>query len=255
MCFFAFTSGICNLVGFADYINSKLSCALNAAIIVFSAVASINLVGVVALERYLLIVREKGLFNRTYYMIILGLQLINLFSVTICGVFGGFSINSTSVYCIYNTTTWAGVVGTIILALSISSSIFMIYLGYISIMIKRRKLTLQNQNIFPFKAEKIKKDANSTILKSGLIIIVSTITTLPYCILLFISLINPKFLTPLVMTLCTVLSMLNMAINTIIVLRLRTDLWNGLKELFFIKPNDNDIENESIDDYQLAVIS
>jgi hypothetical protein len=243
-CFLVLTSAICNLVGFAGYLDSVFSCTLNAVITIFTVVTSINLVGVVAIERYLLIVKEKTFKNRTYYMYILALQLINLISCIVSGAFDGFSINSTSVYCLFNLTKWSGLVGNIFLTLSIGSSIGMIYFGYIGIMIKRRNITLQNQQIFPFKAEKIRKNANSTIFKSSLIIIASTFTTLPYCVLLFISLINPRFLTPLVGTLCTWSIMFNMIINTIIVLRLRTDLWIEFKALILIKSEISDSDSE-----------
>ncbi|KXN72206.1 hypothetical protein CONCODRAFT_4951 [Conidiobolus coronatus NRRL 28638] len=204
--FVAFTCGICNLVGFADYLNSKLSCTLNAVTIVFTCITSINIVGVVALERYFLIVKDKVLYNNTYYLIVLSLQMIILLSCVISGAFGSFSIGSTSVYCVYDTTTWAGIAGTIIIVLSISISISMTYFSYISIIVKRRKLTLQNQNILPFNAKKIKRDANVTIIKSGLIIFASTFANLPYIVYLFIELIDPKYLTPKIQTICTISS-------------------------------------------------
>jgi hypothetical protein len=254
ICFYSFISGICNLVGFADYLNSNLSCTLNGVISVLIGTTSVNLVGVVALERYLLIVKEKTLYNRTYYLLIISLQLINLISYIVSGVFGGFSINATSVYCIYDFTNWAGIAGTMILALSFSTSITMTYFSYINIMIKRRKLTLQNQKIFPFKADKIKKDANSTIIKSALIIIASTITNLPYNILLFISFISPKLSTPLIQSICSMFNMLNVIINSLIVLRLRTDVWNEFKEFILLKPGNSDADWDSINDYQLINI-
>ncbi|KXN72208.1 hypothetical protein CONCODRAFT_4953 [Conidiobolus coronatus NRRL 28638] len=231
-CFLVLTSAICNLVGFADYLNSMFSCTLNAVITIFTVVTSINLVGVVAIESF---------------------QLINLISCVVSGAFGGFSINSTSVYCLFNLTKWSGLVGNIFLTLSIGSSIGMIYFSYIGIMIKRRNITLQTQQIFPLKAKKIRKNANSTIFKSTLIILASTFTTLPYCVLLFISLINPQFLTPLVGTLCTWSIMFNMIINTIIVLRLRTDLWIEFKVLILIKSDISENDSELENDHNLTV--
>ncbi|KXN72210.1 hypothetical protein CONCODRAFT_4955 [Conidiobolus coronatus NRRL 28638] len=254
-CFLVFTSAISNLISFSAYLDSVFSCSINAILTILTAATSINLVGIVAIERYFLIVKGKPLSNRAYYMLILGLELLNLSSCIFGGTFNGFSINPTSVYCLFDLNNWAGKVGNIIIAISLGISLSMIYFGYINIMIKRRTLTLQNQRIFPFKAEKIKRDANSTIFKSALIIIASTFTNLPYCVLLVITLIYPQFLTPLIGTLCTWSIMFNMIINTTIVLRLRTDLWIELKKLLYIKSDDSDVENDNIDDYQLAIIN
>jgi hypothetical protein len=254
MSFYCFISGICNIVGYSGYLNSKFSCTLNAIIYIFTCVTSINLVGVVALERYLLIVKEIVLHNRTYYIIILSLQFLNLASCLITSIFGSFGISSTSVYCIYDTANWAGISGTMILALSISISIIMTYFSYTNIIIKRRKLTLQNQTVLPFKAKKIRRDANSTIIKSALIIIASTITNLPFNLFLIMEFIDPKFLTPQIQTICTILSMFNMVINSLIILRLRTDLWNKFKEAIFIKSDNSSDSGINIDDYQLTTI-
>jgi hypothetical protein len=252
--FVAFTCGICNFVGFAEYLSFKPSCALNAVSFDFATVSSINIVGVIALERYFLIVKEKVLDSRVYYILIIIIQLINLVSSVISGVFGNFSISSTSVYCIYSTTNWAGIFGTIILLLSISISLSITYFSYINIIIKRRKLSLQNQKILPFKAKKIRRDANSTIFKSALIIIASTIINIPCITYLFIQLIDPKLLTPQIQIIITISCMLNMTINALIVLRLRTDLWNRFKEVIFRKSDSNEDDGVSINDYQLTII-
>jgi hypothetical protein len=252
--FIVFTCGVCNLAGFADYLSSKPSCAFNAIIIVFAAMSSINMVGVISLERYFLIVKERVLHNRTYYMIILSLQLINLVGSITSGVFGTFSISSTSVYCIYDMTNWAGISGTIILVLSIGTSTSITYFSYINIIIKRRKLSLQNQKVLPFKTKKIRRDANVTIIKSALIIIASTISSLPYIIYLFIEIIDPKLLTPRIQAIVTISCMVNMIINALIVLRLRADLWNKFKEAIFIKSDSNEDDSVSINDYQLTII-
>ncbi|KXN72209.1 hypothetical protein CONCODRAFT_4954 [Conidiobolus coronatus NRRL 28638] len=253
-CFYIFTTGICNLVGYADYLNSKFSCTINSIISIFTCVTSINIVGVVSLERYFLIVKEKVLCRKVYYMLILSIQLVNLISCIIGGVFGGFSISATSVFCMFNLNSWAGIAGDIILILSVGTSINITYFSYINIIIKRRKLTLQNQKIFPFKSKKIKREANSTIIKSVLIIIASTFTNIPFNVLLFIALVNPKFLTPQIQAICSTFTMLNMIINALIVLRLRTDIWNEFKEVIFIKNDNSEADGSSIDDYQLADI-
>ncbi|KXN72207.1 hypothetical protein CONCODRAFT_4952 [Conidiobolus coronatus NRRL 28638] len=253
-CFLAFTSGICDIIGFGDYLNSRFTCSLNSVLTIFTAITSINLVGVVALERYLLIIKAKTLNSIVYYKLILGLQLINLANGVVSGTFGGFSISSASVYCMFNLNSWAGIVGSTVLSLSTGTSIFMIYFCYISIMIKRRSSALEIQKLFPLKARKIRNEANSTILKSTLIIIASTFTTIPYCAVMFIKLFNPSFLTPLVAAICLISAMFNMVFNPIIVLRLRIDIWDEIKVLFFIKSDGSDIISNNVDDYQLTIL-
>jgi hypothetical protein len=66
--------------------------------------------------------------------------------------------------------------------------------------------------------------------------------------------IDPKFLTPRIQAICTILSMFNMVINSLIILRLRTDLWNKFKEAIFIKSDNSSDSGINIDDYQLTTI-
>jgi hypothetical protein len=48
--------------------------------------------------------------------------------------------------------------------------------------------------------------------------------------------------------------MFNMIINALIILKLRTDLWNKFKEAIFIKSDDSRDDSASINDYQLTAI-
>jgi hypothetical protein len=187
-------------------------------------------------------------------MFISGLQLINLASGVISGVFSGFSISSTSVYCTFDLYSWAGILGSTVLNVSIGASIFMIYFGYINIMIKRRNSALEIQKLFPLRAKKIRNKANLIILKSTLVIIASSFTTLPYSAILFIPLFNPRFLTPLTTDICILSTMFNMVLNTLIVLRLRLDLWNGLKVLF-LESDNIDLVNGIMSDLQLETLN
>jgi hypothetical protein len=257
-CFLTFITAVCSIAGFAEYLSSRFSCSLNPVLTIFTAIGSINLVGLVALERYLYIIKQKTLNSKTYYMLILGLQFINLVSGAVSGVFGGFSISSASVYCIYNLDSLAGILGSAELNLSIGASIFMIYFGYINIMIKRRNLALEMEKLFPSKAKKIRSEANSTIIKSTLIIIASTFTSIPYCAVHFISLVNRSFLTPLVSAISILSTLFNMIFNPIIILRLRIDLWCELKALLFANSDnsdrDDDIYNYRANNYQLRII-
>jgi hypothetical protein len=216
--------------------------------------ASINLVGLVALERYLYIIKQKTLNSKTYYMLILGLQFINLLSGAISAAFGGFSISSSSVYCIFNLDNWAGILCSTVLNLSIGTSIFVIYFSYVNIMIKRRNLALEIEKLFPSKAKKIRSEANSTIIKSTLIIIASSFTSIPYCAVLFIILFNPSILTPLAAAISILFTLFNMVFNPAIVLRLRIDLWCELKALFITESNNSDNDNYRACDYQLRII-
>jgi hypothetical protein len=252
-CFLAIITAICNMIGYAEYLNSRFSCSLNSVLTIFTAIGSINLVGLVALERYLLIVKQKILKNKIYYMLILGLQFINLASGAVSGAFGGFSIGSASVYCMLNLDSWAGIFGSIVLNLSTGASIFMIYFGYVNIMIKRRNIALETQKLFPSKAKKIRSEANSTIIKSTLIIIASTFTTIPYSAILFITIFNPIFLTPLVAAICILSAMFNMIFNPIIVLKLRIDLWYELKALIFGKSDNINSDSDSDSDVDIDI--
>lgn len=231
-------SAVFDLLGLASWMPPKISCNANAILYILAFVTEVNFVAIVAIERYALIVHHKKLKIMHYILILIVLFSLNIASCTVAYLNNGFSVHPTAVYCLFDLYTRGGKLGISILAVSMFSCIIIIYYTYTIIMIKRRRDLLNMRELFPLKSKQIQNQANTTILKSLSLILASTITNTQYSVLTIMSLIRPEFYTTIIDTICTACILLNIVMNTLLLLGMRPDLLDELKSRFHIKLNN-----------------
>ncbi|KXN68461.1 hypothetical protein CONCODRAFT_9259 [Conidiobolus coronatus NRRL 28638] len=224
-----FPSALTDLLNLPQYNPANLNCNVNAILYTLLFGTEINLVALVAIERYLLIIHDIVLKERYYYLILAGFFAINISSCMVSLHFDGFSLHPTGVYCLFNLNNFGGKLGISIVAVSVLSAQVIIYYCYIRIMFTRRSAMLKIRDWCPSKYDEITKQANNTIFRASLVILTSTITTIPYCILTIIGLANPSFFTIIVDFIMTILILLNIIMNTLLLLIMRADILEKLK--------------------------
>jgi hypothetical protein len=240
-----------NIINFQYNLSYSWSCNLTATICLIGFITSINLVGLIALERCLLICYQTKIKEIYYWIILLIFILINVSSIVISWLHHGFTILPASMYCMFDVNTRAGRITGIITLLLALVSVAMVFVGYIKISLKRAQESKQSQIELGLNPAVVKKTMRSTIIKSMIIIFVSCLNNGPYCILVVISLFEPKFLTPLIDCISTSCLMLNLCLNTIIVLHMRPGLFKeilnylGYKNLFSIDSRHNEDDSQS----------
>jgi hypothetical protein len=224
-----FPSALTDLINLPQYNPANLNCNVNAILYTLIFGTEINLVALVAFERYLLILHDIVLRERYYYLILFGFFVINITGCMVALNFDGFSLHPTGVYCLFNLSNFGGRLGISILAISILSAQSIIYYCYIRIMFTRRSAMLKIRDWCPSKYEEITKRANDTIIRASLVVLTSTITTIPYCILTILGLANPIHFNITVDFIMTILILLNIVMNTLLLLFMRADILEKLK--------------------------
>ncbi|KXN67096.1 hypothetical protein CONCODRAFT_10916, partial [Conidiobolus coronatus NRRL 28638] len=187
-----------NMINFQYNLSYTWSCNLAATICLIGFITSINLVGLIALERCLLICYQTKIDEIYYWIMLIIFILINIGSIVISWLSNGFTILPASMYCMFDVKVKAGRITGIITLLLALVSVSMVFIGYIKISLKRAQESKQSQIELGLNPVEVRKTMRSTIIKSMVIIFVSCLNNGPYCILVVISLFEPSFLTPLV---------------------------------------------------------
>jgi hypothetical protein len=196
---------------------------------------SIYCVGIISLERCLLIVYKKEYTEKFYYYILGGLSFINLIAAIQAWVLDGYTLFPLSLYCFYNLKTPGGFAGSVLMVLSVGIADTLLFVCYPMICFSRRRQSQTAQLELGLDPEKVRVDVNRTIFKSFVIIFASALTNGPYMVILIITWFNPDFLTPTIDFFQTVIIVSNMLLNTIILLNIKPELLKSLKEMWGIK--------------------
>ncbi|KXN68462.1 hypothetical protein CONCODRAFT_9260 [Conidiobolus coronatus NRRL 28638] len=219
---------ICCLLNLDGYLKYKLGCHLVYLFIILVDLTSFNLTGIVALERYLIIVRGVKLSNNYLFLIIGVFTIINVSGCVIGIYYDSIGILPAAVYCFLKYDNIGGISSQIIALFSNATSVSMIYFCYMKIMMQRVVQLGELRELFPGKYESITKQRNMTIIKSSILILTSTIANAPYLLITVISMFHPDLFTPLLDTIRTAFVMLNMVTNSLLLLVMRSDLLNEL---------------------------
>jgi cbb3-type cytochrome oxidase subunit 3 len=238
--FICLANCLCNFFSISAYLSSRVACDVNAVLVLMPFMTSINLVGVVAVERALLVVFDTRLKVKYYYILIGGLGAINIANALISLIYDAYTIQPSTMYCLYDISRVPGRVSSILLLVSAFASLGMVYIGYVLIVFKKRQRERNIRNNLRHLNLAAQHQPSSTTMKSLIIILVSSATNLPYFSLVLVALIDSSFWTPAIDTICTSLIMLNQVINTMLVLLMRYDLSDGLKVLLGIKSKNLD---------------
>jgi uncharacterized membrane protein YhdT len=231
----SFINSICCLFNYSNFLGTISLCNLNAIIVYGSFTAAINLMGIISLERCLLIVFKKEYSSRFYYSIVLLYLLINIIIAILTSVTNGFDILPNALYCMFAPSITGGLIGSVLDGLSCGSAYFLIVASYLAICVSRRNQSQKAQLELGLDPAKVKKEVNQTILRSLLIIIASLFTSGIYISILMVSWFYPPVLTNVTDMIQVVFIEPQMIINTLILLNMRPDLVKGLRNLYGLK--------------------
>jgi hypothetical protein len=229
---YCIVNSISNFAESDYFLNTRVKCNINATFGIVAVATSFNIVGIIGAERCLLIVYDVQ-FKKKYYFVLLSLfLLLNFLCILICWVFNGFGQTPTGIYCMFDLYEIGGKVGSIVLATSCLISLILVYSGYILIILKRRRRIKKMREELGEHCGKLLQRKSSTLVKSLSIIVVSTFTNLPYCIIVIMSIIDSYYINPALDMIATTCMMLNQVLNTILLLHMRPDIFADLKERF-----------------------
>jgi hypothetical protein len=131
----------------------------------------------------------------------------------------------------FNATTSGGIIESALCLLSCGISEAMVFICYPVIYIYSRSQSEKSQLELGLDPAKIKKEANTEILKSLALIVASGLNNGPYCILFAINWIDPSKLTPTVNMAQVIFMSITILINSLILPNLKAGLWKSLEEL------------------------
>ncbi|KXN71626.1 hypothetical protein CONCODRAFT_5699 [Conidiobolus coronatus NRRL 28638] len=228
-------NSINNFASHGLFVSNRIFCNLDAIMLFLSFFTSIYCVGIVSLERCLLIVYKREYSERFYFYILGGLSLINIIAAIQAWILNGYTLFPMSLYCFYNLKTPGGFVGSVLMVVSVGVADTLLFVCYPMICVYRRKQSQKAQLELGLDPEKVKLEVNRTIAKSLGIILASGLTNGPYMVILIITWFNPDFLTPMIDFFQTVIIVSNLLLNTVILLNIKPELLKSLKKMWGIK--------------------
>jgi hypothetical protein len=214
------------------YLKGLTLCNLNGALVNMLFPAAVFLMAVISLERCLLIVFKREFSLKFYFSILAIFNLLNAADITQTAINRGYTPYPLAIYCQYNMSLTAGLVGSIVMVLIGGISYSMIIVCYLAICFYRRSQSLKAQLELGLDPIKVKKEVNSTIIKSLIIMLASILSTGIFVVITAISWFIPKVLTPKTDMVVAIFVQSQMLINTLILLNMRPDLWKGLVKLY-----------------------
>ncbi|KXN67094.1 hypothetical protein CONCODRAFT_10914 [Conidiobolus coronatus NRRL 28638] len=232
----ALINAIANIAHYKYYLGSDMNCNLIGALVNILFSTAVFLMAVTSLERFLIIVLKKEYSLKFYFCILAIFSLINTANIIQTVVNSGYKMYPLVIYCQYNTSQTAGLAGSVVMVLVGGVSYTMIVICYLTICVYRRSQSIKAQTELGLDPVKVKKEVNSTISKSLLIMFTSIFATGIFVVMTVITWFSPDILTPKVDMVQKVFVQSQMILNTLILLNMRPDLWRELVALYGFKP-------------------
>jgi hypothetical protein len=223
-----------NIAGFPNYLGNEALCKLNGILITITVATAVNLMGVISLERCLIVIFKKEYGLKFYLPIISLFCILNIANEIQATVNDGYEIYPIALYCMYNQAKTSGLVGSILIVISGAISYVLIVVCYLAICFYRRSQSQKAQLELGLDPYKVMKEVNSTIYRSLSIIFFSILTTGVYVIIIIISWFDPSVVSPVTDMIQSILVESQMIINTLVLINMRPELWKGMKELYGI---------------------
>jgi hypothetical protein len=214
---------------------NQLSCNINAALVVFFFFNSLGLVGILSIERCLLIVYKKEYSDSFYYVIISCLLATNIGICLFTSLNDGFGLSPIGNYCIFNINVTGGLIGSLLAGALLSISLIAIFFGYIKICLFRREHSKRTQIELGLDPRKVQKDVNSTIIKSLSIIFASFLAYVPYTLILLLQIASKSFQKIELCIIATILIDSNITLNSLILINMKPELYDGIKKFYRFK--------------------
>ncbi|KXN73113.1 hypothetical protein CONCODRAFT_4000 [Conidiobolus coronatus NRRL 28638] len=226
---------ISNLCGYGFLIDTTQKCYTTAIWLLFTLLTSVNITGVLSLQRCLFVVFNRRYPDKFYYSIIFAHLVFNIISWITCCINEGFTIMPLAQYCMFDVTTRAGIISSAMLIVSCGISDILVFTCYPIICIFCRNESKNIQLELGIDPVKVKNQVNTTMAKSLALILASMFTNVPYCVILIITLARAKNLTPPVDLVQTLLLSTTVVVNWLILINLKPELWKSLKLLWRFK--------------------
>jgi hypothetical protein len=234
-----FFNGITNLFNYGGYLNTDFTCKLNSFLLLFTTATSISIVGVLSLERCLIVVYKKDFSDKFYYSLIIAQFIMNFPSWLVTVLLDGVVLMPSTNYCMFNIRTTGGLIGSIFLFLSCGISDILVFICYPAICFYRRNQSRKAQLELGLDPVKVRREVNRTIYKSMALIVASAISNGPYCVGFVMIWVDSFELTPALDMVQEIFMSLNSIINSLILINLKPELWKSLKELWGFKQDNS----------------
>ncbi|KXN64606.1 hypothetical protein CONCODRAFT_14226 [Conidiobolus coronatus NRRL 28638] len=221
-----------NIARFPYYIGNETLCKLNGILITITVSTEVNLMGVISLERFLLVLFNIKYGLKFYLPIIALFCILNIANEIQVAINNAYEIYPIALYCMYNQNKTSGLVGSVLIIISGGLSYSLIVVCYLSICLYRRSQSQKAQIELGLDPAKVRKEVNATIYRSLSIIFFSILTTGVYVTIIIISWFNPSVVTPVTDMIQSILVECQMIINTFVLLNMRPELWKQLKNLY-----------------------
>jgi hypothetical protein len=237
---------VSNLCGYGIILDTVQKCNATAFWLLLTVGTSINIIGILSLQRCLFVVFNKRYPDVFYYLLILGQSIFNLTYWILCLVNRGFTVMPIAQYCMFDLNTRFGTLSSILFLISCGISDSLVFICYPIICIYIRNKTKRSQIELGMNPIKVKNQVNTAMFRSLALILASVLTNGPYCIILIINLTKAETLTPAVDLIQTILLSTTFPINSLILINLKPELWRSLKLLWgfkadIIELNDNNL--------------
>ncbi|KXN69078.1 hypothetical protein CONCODRAFT_8563 [Conidiobolus coronatus NRRL 28638] len=229
---FIFTS-IASIPPIKLYVNYHGACIAQVAWASTTFVTSMNLIGVIALERCLLIVYNIKLKDIYYWIMVLFCYLVPLICFITTVSTDSIEFQVVGTICHYGSHSIAGIATYLLMMFVSSISSTLLIISYIKIVYFINAMATRQQMELGIDPEKAKKEANKTTFKLMLLLIINVSSNFPYCILQFFDLFIPGIYTPKVSFFIVRLCVLDIFWNSVIFLILHTEVWDKMKEVFW----------------------
>jgi hypothetical protein len=226
---------VSNLCGSGFIIDTTEKCYATAIWLLFTLLTSVNITGVLSLQRCLFVVFNKKYPDKFYYSIIFAHFIFNIISWITCCINQGFTIMPLAQYCMFDVTTRSGVISSAMLIISCGISDILVFTCYPIICVHCRNESKITQLELGMDPAKVKNKVNTTMAKSLFVILASMLSNVPYCIILITKCVKGKNFAPSVDLVQTLLLSTTVVINSLILINLKPELWKSLKILWRFK--------------------
>jgi hypothetical protein len=224
-----------NLVHFPWNLPNQLACTLNSVVTIFFFFNSVGLVGLLSIERCLIIVYKKQ-YSDAFYYIAISVQMSMYVGICIFVAFtDGYGLAPIGTYCLFNINVTGGLIGSLLAGALLLISLISIFFGYIKICLYRREQSKKSLIELGLDPVKVKKEVNSTILKSLSIVLGSFLAYAPYTLILLLQISSTSFQTAELCAVATLLIDSNITINCLILIYMKPELYREIMKIYGLK--------------------
>jgi hypothetical protein len=240
--------GIFQLPPLQYYVKYHSLCMAQSMTSGITFLGSMIILGVVALERCLLVVYKIKLSDKYYWLMIFCSIGVTLFNVVISSTTNSIELQPSGAYCLYSHYTPYGKATYAIMIIFVGLSFTSLIICYIQIVFNRNITSKREQLALGLDPAKVKRDVNRTTFKLLLILGINVTTNIPYVIYNLLGLVNPEYLNPIAAFFIIPPLISDIWWNSILYLILNIKIYYKLKEVLFGKSEEYNHEIGNAED-------